>query len=331
MFLRRTGFLSVAVLSMIALLSPSAEADSINCLPGFNDCAAAITTNGSAAIIPSESVLRLTDNLGQAGSAFFNTPVNITTFTTSFAFRFHDGTQPNPADGITFTIQGNGPTALGDGGGGLGYAGIGNSVAIKFDTFNNQGESDNSTGLFINGQFPGSSGSIPLDPTGINLRDQDLKRADISYDGTTLTLTITDLVSQASLTLTFTANIPAVVSGDTAFVGFTGGTGGLFAVQDIATWTFESPITAQAIENLKNAVQALVDQGVVLPANGQSLQAKLNAALGYLSVGDIPDTIGTLQAFINQVNAFIRVGTITPAQGQSLIDAATAIIHELGG
>ena len=58
----------------------------------------------------------------------------------------------NPAaDGITFTIQNNGPTALGGDGGALGYAGIPNSVAIKFDLYNNAGEGPNSTGLYING------------------------------------------------------------------------------------------------------------------------------------------------------------------------------------
>jgi len=331
MFLARTALCSTVILSLTAWIPPQAEADSISCSPGFNDCTAAITTNGSAAIISGSSLLRLTNAFGQAGSAFFNAPVNITRFKTTFVFQLHEGTQPNPADGITFTIQGNSPTALGDAGGGLGYAGIGHSVAIKFDSFNNNGETDNSTGLFTNGQFPGSPGSIPLSPCVIDLRSPSFKRADLSYDGTTLTLTMTDLSSLVSQTVIFTVNIPAIVGADSAFVGFTGGTGGLFALQDISTWTFTSPTSAtQAIDRLKDAVQALVKQGVVLPAGGQPLQAKLDAAIGYLNANDVADTLDTLHAFINQLEAFTRVGRLTLDQGQSLIDAATAIIHELG-
>ncbi len=56
--------------------------------------------------------LQLTNGgLGEAGSAFYATPVNIQQFTTQFTFQLS-----NPsADGITFTIQNAGPTALGGG------------------------------------------------------------------------------------------------------------------------------------------------------------------------------------------------------------------------
>jgi len=33
-------------------------------------------------------------------------------------------------------------------------------------------------------------------------------------------------------------NIPAAVGGNTALVGFTGGTGGLTATQEIISWTY---------------------------------------------------------------------------------------------
>jgi hypothetical protein len=39
---------------------------------------------------------------------------------------------------LTFTLQANSPTALGFGGGALGYQGIGMSVAIKFDIWDNK-------------------------------------------------------------------------------------------------------------------------------------------------------------------------------------------------
>ena len=96
-----------------------------------------MTLNGSAAL--SNSLLQVTNGgSNQGGSAWFNSAQNVTQFTNDFAFQL-----VNPdADGITFTIQNSSLTALGGSGGSLGYAGIGNSVAVKFDLYNNNGEGD---------------------------------------------------------------------------------------------------------------------------------------------------------------------------------------------
>ena len=69
--------------------------------------------------------------------------------------------------------------------------------------------------------------SINLTGSGINLHSGDLMDAHITYDGTTLNLTITDLATMASFTEPFPVNIPGTVGGNsTAYLGFTGGTGG---------------------------------------------------------------------------------------------------------
>src|SRR5262249_58151133 len=114
-----------------------------------------LQANGSAFSSEAERLLRLNNNFGQAGSSFTLQRVGVRGFTTTFQVRLHEGTQPNPADGFAFVIQSNAPSALGNASGALGYEGIRNSVAIKFDVFDNEGESDNSTGLFLNGDFPG--------------------------------------------------------------------------------------------------------------------------------------------------------------------------------
>ena len=41
-----------------------------------------------------------------------------------------------------------------------------------------------------------------------------------------------------TFTTSWTVNIPAVVGGNTALVGFTGGTGGLTAIQEVLNWTY---------------------------------------------------------------------------------------------
>jgi hypothetical protein len=218
---------------------------------------AEFTFNGSAKPLVGGFV-RLTDGgFLEAGSVFFNDPETITTFETTFTFRLFGGTTPNKADGFTFCIQGNGPTALGRLGGALGYGPdfvggpphIPNSVAIKFDLFDAAGEG-NSTGLFRNGTTPKvppiSNGDVlvGLKGTGIDLHSEDVYMVDMTYTGpggtpqNLLSVTIINTTTGASATQYYQVDIPDVVGGSTAFVGFTGGTGGLTAVQDILTWTF---------------------------------------------------------------------------------------------
>jgi hypothetical protein len=44
-----------------------------------------------------------------------------------------------------------------------------------------------------------------------------------------------------TFTTSFPINIPATVGGNTAFVGFTGGTGGQTATQEILNWKYSTP------------------------------------------------------------------------------------------
>ncbi|HWA97062.1 MAG TPA: hypothetical protein VG713_01155, partial [Pirellulales bacterium] len=148
----------------------------------------------------------------------------------------------NPsADGFTFTIQSQSPTALGGIGGSLGYAtdgvhaAITNSVAIKFDLANNNGEGSDSTGLYVNGAAPTNAGSIDLTSSGIDLHSGHAFNVYISYDGTTMIVTIVDSTTGAKATQSY-----AVSLGPTAYVGFTAGTGGLSSTQKIVNWTFTS-------------------------------------------------------------------------------------------
>ena len=197
-----------------------------------------LSLNGSASL--SAATLELTNGgLGEAGSAFFSAPVNIQSFETEFFFQLTNAV----ADGLTFTIQNEGPSALGHAGGGLGYYRIYNSVAIKFDLYNNSGEGSDSTGVYTNGYYPATP-SVDLTGTGIDLHSGDVFDADITYDGTTLIITLTELGSTAPYNITtwshsFTIDIPATVGSNAAYVGFTGATGGQTSTQQILSWTFE--------------------------------------------------------------------------------------------
>ncbi|HUE43826.1 MAG TPA: chitobiase/beta-hexosaminidase C-terminal domain-containing protein [Candidatus Sulfotelmatobacter sp.] len=214
---------------------------------GFSSSASVMTFNGSTTL--DDTRLQLTSGAtNQAGSAWFNTPQNIQNFTNDFTFQLS-----NPsADGMTFTIQNTGLTALGPAGGGLGYGpsdpggatGIGKSIAIKFDLYDNDGEGNNSTGLYTNGASP----TVPatnLTPSNINLHSGDEFSVHMVYNGTTLSMTITDGVTGAIFTTSWTVNISSIVGGNTAYLGFTGGTGGLSSSQKIENWTFVGTSTTQ--------------------------------------------------------------------------------------
>jgi Legume lectin domain/Chitobiase/beta-hexosaminidase C-terminal domain len=214
---------------------------SINFSSGFPSVTG-LQLNGKSKV-SSSKFLELTDGGDyEASSAFWTTPVNIQAFTTNFTFQLSSAT----ADGFTFTIQDAGLTALGAYGGGLGYgadpnngptASIGKSIAIKFDIYSNSGEGTDSTGLFTNGATP-TNPAVSLTSSGIVLSSGDTIAAQLTYNGTTLTLSLTDTVTNKTFTQAFTVNIPSTVGANTAYVGFTGGTGGASAIQNIKTWTF---------------------------------------------------------------------------------------------
>jgi hypothetical protein len=182
------------------------------------------------------NVLELTDGKpNESHVAWFTTPVNITSFTTDFAFQATSAI----ADGFTFTIQNapKGILAVGGNGSKLGYGGIASSVAIKFDLHSNAGEGDDSTGLYVNGATP-TVPSVDMTASGVNLHSGDVMQAHVGYDGANLTLTVTDTVTKAVFNAKTTINIPQTVGANTALVGFTAGSGGNSSVQTVRTWTF---------------------------------------------------------------------------------------------
>jgi len=226
------------VLSTVASAAFVIQAPTVSYPSGF--ITQGLKLNGSAAL--SGAVLQLTPNMAyKAASAYFTSPVNVQAFINDFTFQL-----PLPvSNGITFVLQNQGLTALGADGGNLGYgsatagAGIQQSMAIKFDVHNNAGEGIDSTGLYIDGAAP----TIPatdLTPTGLNLNSGNVFHAHMTYDGTTLVVNITDTVTAATATQSYVVNIPATVGSNTAFAGFTAGTGASIAAQNILTWNFNS-------------------------------------------------------------------------------------------
>jgi hypothetical protein len=227
-----TGYTSSSV--VMAAYTIGAVTTYIN-YPSGGFTGSALSLNYGASV--TGGLLQLTDGgADEERSAWFTTKVPVQAFTTNFTFQLSNAS----ADGMTFAIQGDNIWELGDPGGGLGYQGISNSVAVKFDLYNNAGEGNDSTGLYTDGAAP-TVPAVDLSSTGINLHSGDTMAVQMVYNGTTLTMTLTDTVTNAAATEVFTVNIPSVVGSDTAYVGFTGSTGGETATQNVLSWTYAAP------------------------------------------------------------------------------------------
>jgi hypothetical protein len=219
---------------------PPQSANTVNFSGGFTS-AAGLQLNGSTTWNQSAARLRLTSGaINQAGSAFYTTPVNVQTFTNDFSFQLSNAV----ADGFTFAIQSAGPTALGAAGGSLGYdTAMGPSVAVKFDLYSNSGEGSNSTGEYSAGAKP-TNPAIDMTSSGVNLHSGDVMNAHMTYDGTTLAMTLTDPATGKSFSASWPVNIPALLGAPAAYVGFTAGTGGSSATQEILTWNYTGGTTS---------------------------------------------------------------------------------------
>lgn len=257
----------------------------INFGTGFSNLAC-MNMNGSTKL--DDSRLQLTDGgANEAGSAFCTTQVDVRGFTTDFTFQLSNAN----ADGITFTLQNSaaGASALGPAGGGLGYGpgaiggagGIAKSFAIKFDLYNNNGEGDDSTGIYTGGASP-TTPFVDLTSSGIDLHSGDTMAVHVTYDGTNLTMTIADAVANKTFIQSWPINIPAAIGGNLAFAGFTGGTGGETASQKIETWTFVSSVPLSQQWTIVTTSESAPNAAPVTDANGNP----------FVCTGQSPDNSG---------------------------------------
>ena len=251
----------VAVMMLGVLRPHVSNAQVINYPNGFAGSAGQISLENSAAL--SGSSIQLTQNTnGEANNAWYETPVNVQAFTTSFTFAETCPTDCGNGFGFMIISVSN-PSSPGyeySGGSGdqfswssgcTGVTGTSgctpiNSVLVKFDLY---GDTAGKTGANLTGFYSGGEYAQAPNPeydmsgSGINMESGHLMRCTLAYNGTTLTESLTDTVTGATYTNSYAANIPSLVGGNTAYVGFGGSTGAATAVQNLTSWTYtvESP------------------------------------------------------------------------------------------
>lgn len=202
--------------------------------------------NGDASAVG--GALRVTPSAtGQSGSVFSTSKVSLASnasFSTRFQFRFSNpffsDAQGNVgADGLVFALQTNSNTA-GGAGYGIGYVGLGNSVGIEFDTWNNgagDGWSSNHVGFNVDGDID----SVALTPvTEADMNNGQIWNAWIDYNGSNHLLEVRLSQSGTRPTdalLSYTYDIASALGSSEAYVGFTSGTGGGGANHDVLNWT----------------------------------------------------------------------------------------------
>ena len=250
--------------------------------PSFSDFSstANLQLNGSAAKV--NNILQLNPSLpSQAGSAWYTLLQPVAGgFSTTFSYKITNPSNPT-ADGIAFVIQnsGAGLQALGDGGGGIGYQGIGNSLAVEFDTYANfYDPEDNGSGVVPANHIAIQSCGTDANSANHNLCQVGLATSPVQLaDGATHSVRIDYVTNVAppencgefcptsfmQVTIdghaVFEANgVPVDLSSlltlanpsdqvaDSAYVGFTGATGSFQEENDILSWTF-TPHSGQTI------------------------------------------------------------------------------------
>ncbi len=285
-----------------------------------------LTLNGNA--IQAGNVLRLTPSeRTQKGSSFFNRPLAVdtnTSFETQFQFQLSGGT--GGADGFTFMLQNNteglndGIQNLGLGGGGLGYSGTPQSLAIEFDTFQNRNGGDinnNHISILRDGDVNNALASIaaPFD-----LNSGSSLNAWIDYDGETdlLEVFLADTTIKPE-TASLSLNIDlAPVVGSQAFLGFSAATGGRVNNHDILDWEFATNST-------------LLDSVDLPPVESETVISGLNqpTAIEWTPNGDrifVAEKGGVIKLFQNDQllpTPFIDISAQVNAHGdRGLLDIA---------
>ncbi len=295
-----------------------ASSSSIN---GLSNSTFTVTTNGVGSNGITGSALQLTDTAtgSEATSAFTNTPVPIaSSFSASYQYTVTSrdaagGGQHYAADGISFTIQTNGPSTIGGGASGFGYSGISNSAAVVTNIYA-AGSSTPGTAYATEGVTPSSFASSNTDPDLDSLESATAPvtfNVTLNYNASAQTLTQTTTSTSGTYTQTFTSvNIASAVGASSAYIGFTGSDGFDWAGQTISNFSFTSVVSGPT-SLANNVVAAPGTSSVIQLAVSSGSQA---GAIGSLNIGS--GALVTLTA--TSLDGVANHGSLTADGGLSI-------------
>ena len=236
---------------MLASLATSARATAIDLTTLHLNGSAAVAgtslrlTNGSNLADPNDP----NSNIGEVGSAYIGTSFSSNmTFTSTFSFTLTNTGFSPLADGITFIVQADpaGLDAAGGGGGGVGANGLANNIGVGFQSWDN-----NRASIFTNGGIDGG----PIH--NFNLGDQDDQvDVTVTYDGTNFSFSAVNHSTMDTL-ISGAQAFDLTSLGPQVYLGFTGGTGLSYSVQDITSWDLTTQAGAAVPEPASWAIMLL--------------------------------------------------------------------------
>lgn len=260
----KTSIVPTGVLALALVAGSATPALADFDFPDFTSIAG-LTLNGAA--VQSSPTLSITPPVRASAGSFWKSEAQTVAngFDSTFTFRIRN-IAGSGSDGFAFLIQNSaaGTGAIGGTGGALGYAtnevfsslpgnsGIENSLAIEFDGWDNTGDwgdfnsgqhiSVQTNGLLDNRPSSGFSLGHYLAPT--DWADGTVHTGRITYAPGTMDIYLDNLTTPV---LTVSVNLATLLNlsgGDSAFVGFTAGTGALQDVErhEINSWQFGSTI-----------------------------------------------------------------------------------------
>ena len=245
----------------------------INLPSGFSGASGLMICNGSSYISGSNVVLTDITTVSspgsdkvagclQIGAAWYAAPVTVSAFSTTITLQFANNNSTANSCGLVFVLQNAQPfgysygsyqtatgginTFSGNGLNGYGYGypmksgiiatgttgGLNQSIGICFKL------SNNTVGLWTNGDSPGDNTVPEISITGVTLHTGNTCTAAFTYSGTSLSMVLTDTVTTSTFSHTWTVDIPTTVGASTAYAGFTAISTNAIANQLIKAWTW---------------------------------------------------------------------------------------------
>lgn len=255
------------------------EKSAIAARPGFNESGLGWALNGDSVdggpIVTNGYFVPTDGAAGENRSAWFRYPLYVSAFQASFVYRMVSG----GADGMSFAVQNSaaGTTALGFNGGGLGYCGITNSVAVLLNLYS--GANGGPSGIMLGTNGVGalgtngtSSGRSYFNTQDVNLDSSDPIRVNITYVDEVLQVALTDLSNSNTFQIQYDVDLPSMIGTNVAWVGVTGSEGGVYSYQIISNLTF-APYPTLAVQPTNNSARVFDWAGSIV---GFILQGKTN-------------------------------------------------------
>jgi hypothetical protein len=252
------------VLVLAAAISAPMGAQTVIRYSDFSSQTGLTVTDG---VVVNGALVLASDRQDRRGAFFTTAQQDVTDFSAVFQFRISspggisDGTAAG-ADGLAFVIQRAGAAQIGSFGSGLGYGGIGNSLAVEFDTFRNSNDPDSN---HIGVNTGGNMTSLTTVGVGTAFDNGIVWTVWVDYNGTALEVRASqDAIRPSSATLAYSVNLTSVLGGSAAHVGFTAATASAFGNHEVLNFAFSDTFQTNGLAVPEPSTYALMGLGLVV-------------------------------------------------------------------